>query len=131
MVRGPSRSHSRTMRSNLDRLFYIEGALTMFTVLVAAFVLPDFPFTSHRWLSPVEVGSAKKRMEEDAGVGDEGQIEGKCSDGLESYKHGIEVCYSSHSQRAYLTYPPVTPDLYHHLPFIQRVLPHPHCYARA
>ena len=68
---------SRTMRSNLDRLFYIEGAPTMFTVLVAAFVLPDFSSTSHRWLSPIEVRSAKKRMEEDAGVGDEGQIEGK------------------------------------------------------
>ena len=68
---------SGTMRSNLDGLFYIEGSLTTFTVLVAAFVLPDFPFTSHRWLSPVEVRLAKKRMEEGAGVGDEGQIEGK------------------------------------------------------
>jgi hypothetical protein len=65
------------MRSNLDRLFYIKGALTMFTVLVATFVLPDFPSTFHRWLSPVEVRLAKKRMEEDAGVGDEGQIQGK------------------------------------------------------
>jgi hypothetical protein len=75
---------SRTMRSNLDRLFYIKGALTIFAALVAVFVLPDFPSTFHRWLSPIEVSLAKKRMEEDAGVGDEGRIEiksqkGKCS----------------------------------------------------
>ena len=61
---------SRTMRSNLDGLFYVKGALTTPTVLVAAFVLPDFPSTSHRWMSPVEVRLAKKRMEENAGVGD-------------------------------------------------------------
>ena len=68
---------SKATRSNLDRLFYIKGALTISTVLVAAFVLPDFPSTSYRWLSPVEVRLAQKRMEEDAGMGDEGQIEGK------------------------------------------------------
>ena len=76
MVRCPSRSF-KTMRSDLDRLFYIKGALTISTVLVAMFVLPDFPSASHRWLSPVEVRLAKKRMEEDAGVGDKGQTEGE------------------------------------------------------
>ena len=59
------------------RLFYIEGALTIFVALVAVFVLPDFPSTSRRWLSPIEVRLAEKRMEEDAGVDDEGQTEGK------------------------------------------------------
>jgi sugar phosphate permease len=68
---------SGAMRSDLDRLFYIEGALTMFTAIVAVFVLPDFPSTSHRWLSPIEVRLAEKRMEEDAGVGDEKQTEVK------------------------------------------------------
>ena len=72
-------SSSRTdfVWSDPDRLFYIEGALTVFVALIAVFVLPDFPSTSHRWLSPIEVRLAEKRMEEDAGVDDEGQTEGK------------------------------------------------------
>ncbi|KAI0677060.1 MFS general substrate transporter [Trametes maxima] len=56
-------------------LFYIEGALTMFVAVLAIFVLPDFPATSHTWLSPEEVRLAEKRMEEDVGVGDEGETE--------------------------------------------------------
>ena len=75
---------SKTMRFNLDRLFYIKGALIISTLLVAAFVLPEFPSTSYRWLSPVEVRLAEKRMEEDAGMGDEGQIEGKSQKGKSS-----------------------------------------------
>ena len=63
--------------SDLGRLFFIEGSLTMVVALIAVFVLPDFPSTSHRWLSPMEVRLAEKRMEEDAGVGDEGQTEAK------------------------------------------------------
>ena len=63
--------------SELNRLFFIEGALTIFTALIAVFVLPDFPSASHRWLSPIEVRLAEKRMEEDASVGDEGQTEVK------------------------------------------------------
>jgi len=65
------------MWSDLDRLFYIEGALTIFVALIAVFVLPDFPSTSHGWLSPIEVRLAEKRMEEDAGVGDGSQTEVK------------------------------------------------------
>ena len=63
----------------MNRLFYIEGALTVFVALVAVFVLPDFPSTSHHWLSPVEVRLAEKRMEEDAGVpdGDQTEVEGQ------------------------------------------------------
>jgi hypothetical protein len=78
---------SRTTRSNLDRLFYIKGALTMFTVLVATFVLPDFPSTSHRWLSPVEVdwlrSEWKRTLVLAMKVRSKARAEGKCSDGLE------------------------------------------------
>jgi hypothetical protein len=57
---------SMTMLSNLDRLSYIEGAPTISTALVAAFVLPDFPSTSHRWPSPIGVRFAKKLLEANA-----------------------------------------------------------------
>ncbi|KAH9849971.1 MFS general substrate transporter [Lenzites betulinus] len=56
-------------------LFYIEGALTMFVAVCALFILPDFPATSHTWLSPEEVRLAERRMEEDVGVGDESETE--------------------------------------------------------
>ncbi|KAG6919397.1 hypothetical protein DXG01_006280 [Tephrocybe rancida] len=59
-------------------LFYIEGALTIAVAAVAIFVLPDFP-TNTRWLSPEERALAIRRMEEDAGVGDEEQTEGQGS----------------------------------------------------
>lgn len=42
----------------------------MFVAILAIFILPDFPDTSHNWLSPEEVRLAEKRMEEDVGVGD-------------------------------------------------------------
>lgn len=77
MVRRPSFRQPEFMWPNLGRLFFIEGALTIFVALIAAFVLPDFPPTSRRWLSPIEVRLAVKRMEEDAGIGDEGQTEVK------------------------------------------------------
>ncbi|KAG5646602.1 hypothetical protein DXG03_002906 [Asterophora parasitica] len=57
-------------------LFFIEGALTIGVAVIALFVLPDFPATS-RWLSPEERALAIRRMEEDAGVGDEGETEGQ------------------------------------------------------
>ncbi|OJT09055.1 hypothetical protein TRAPUB_80 [Trametes pubescens] len=56
-------------------LFFIEGGLTMFFAVLAIFILPDFPSTSHTWLSPEEVRLAERRMEEDIGVGDEEQTE--------------------------------------------------------
>jgi len=56
-------------------LFYIEGALTVFIAIIAMFVLPDFPATTS-WLTPQERALAIRRMEEDAGVGDEAQTEG-------------------------------------------------------
>lgn len=57
-------------------LFFIEGALTIFAAICAIFILPDFPSTSGRWLSPEEVLLAERRMAEDVGVGDEGETEG-------------------------------------------------------
>lgn len=57
-------------------LFYIEGALTIFVAFCAMFILPDFPATTRkRWLSPLERKLAMRRMEEDAGVGDEAETE--------------------------------------------------------
>ena len=56
-------------------LFLIEGSLTIFVALCAIFILPVFPSTT-RWLSPEERRLAMKRMEEDAGVGDERETEG-------------------------------------------------------
>ena len=73
----PSPFVPRAVPSDLDRLFNIEGTLTIFTALVAAFVLIDFPSTSYRWLSQIEARLAEKRMEEDAGVRDEGQTKVK------------------------------------------------------
>ncbi|KAI0787159.1 MFS general substrate transporter [Irpex lacteus] len=58
-------------------LFYIEGAMTIFVAFCAIFILPDFPSTSWRWLSPEEVLLAERRMAEDVGVGDEGETEGQ------------------------------------------------------
>ncbi|KAF8812395.1 sugar transporter [Phlegmacium glaucopus] len=56
-------------------LFFIEGALTIGIAVIAIFILPDFPTTT-KWLSSQERALAIRRMEEDAGVGDEEQTEG-------------------------------------------------------
>lgn len=57
-------------------LFYIEGTLTIFVAFCAIFILPDFPATTRRrWLSEEESRLAMRRMEEDAGVGDESETE--------------------------------------------------------
>ena len=63
-----------SLRCKYRWLFYIEGALTIFVAICAIFILPDFPSTS-RWLSPEEVLLAERRMQEDAGVGDEAETE--------------------------------------------------------
>lgn len=55
-------------------LFFIEGSLTVFFAICAIFILPDFPSTT-RWLSPLERKLALLRMEEDVGVGDQGETE--------------------------------------------------------
>ncbi|WVQ77510.1 hypothetical protein IAR50_007196 [Cryptococcus sp. DSM 104548] len=51
-------------------LFIIEGAITGFAALVAAFVLPDYPATT-KWLSTREKAIAVWRMERDGGSRDE------------------------------------------------------------
>lgn len=57
-------------------LFYLEGSLTVFVAICAIFILPDFPATTRgSWLSDEERRLAMRRMEEDAGVGDEGETE--------------------------------------------------------
>ncbi|EPT03628.1 hypothetical protein FOMPIDRAFT_86900 [Fomitopsis schrenkii] len=65
-------------------LFYIEGSLTVFFAIAAMFILPDFPATEKgRWLSPLEKRLALRRMEEDAGIGDEQETEaGRHGSGL-------------------------------------------------
>ncbi|KAG2141190.1 major facilitator superfamily domain-containing protein [Suillus bovinus] len=55
-------------------LFYIEGSLTVTIAIVAVFILPDFPTTT-KWLTDDERRLALKRMEEDAGVGDQSETE--------------------------------------------------------
>ncbi|KAG1895797.1 MFS general substrate transporter [Suillus fuscotomentosus] len=55
-------------------LFYIEGSLTVTVAIIAVFVLPDFPTTT-KWLTDDERRLALKRMEEDAGVGDQLETE--------------------------------------------------------
>ena len=127
---------TKVMLSDSDRLFYIEGALTIFVALIAIFVLPDFPSTSRRWLSPIEVRLAEKRMEEDAGVGDEGQTEVK-SQGkiLLEVLTDPKVVYLAlkyfilHIPQARLLICCMKPHLYRHLPLIQCILPHPHRYT--
>ena len=42
-------------------LFYIEGALTMFVAVCAIFILPDFPATSHTWLSQHKTQNPRAR----------------------------------------------------------------------
>jgi hypothetical protein len=49
----------------------------MFVAICAIFILPDFPSTSSHWLTPEEARLAMRRMEEDAGVGDESETEPK------------------------------------------------------
>ncbi|OCH92208.1 MFS general substrate transporter [Obba rivulosa] len=57
-------------------LFFIEGSLTIFVAFCAIFILPDFPATTRaRWLSEEERRLAMRRMEEDAGIGDEAETE--------------------------------------------------------
>jgi len=109
----------------LNRLFFIEGGLTIFTAFVAIFVLPDFPSTSHRWLSPIEARLAEKRMEEDAGVSDEDQTEVKSQrqtllDTLTDWKvmymalKYVVPCIPG----VRLTHICTKHNLYHHLPLI-------------
>ena len=127
---------TKVILSDSDRLFYIEGALTIFVALIAMFVLPDFPSTSHRWLSPIEVRLAEKRMEEDAGVGDEGQTEVRSQRKiLLDVLTDPKVIYIAlkyfilHIPQARSLICCMKRHLYRHLHVIQCVLPYPYRYT--
>ncbi|KAF4562990.1 hypothetical protein EYR40_007295 [Pleurotus pulmonarius] len=49
-------------------LFFIEGAVTVVIACLGFFILPDFPNTPARWLSPDLLALAEKRMHEEAGT---------------------------------------------------------------
>ena len=125
MVRHTRSLHPELIRTDHDRLFFIEGALTIFVALIAAFVLPDFPSTSHRWLSPIEARLAVKRMEEDADVGDESQTEAKGQrqvlfDALTDWKvmYMALKCVVISSPRVFPTYLPREVSLASSSPFL-------------
>ena len=127
---------TKVMLSDSDRLFYIEGGLTIFVALITVFVLPDFPSTSHRWLSPTEVRLAEKRMEEDAGVGDEGQTEVKNKGKiLLDVLTDRKVTYMAlkyfilHISQAHSLICCMKLHMYPHVPLIQYVFPHPRRYT--
>ncbi|PPR06575.1 hypothetical protein CVT24_001756 [Panaeolus cyanescens] len=69
-------------------LFYIEGALTIAVAVIAIFILPDFPSTT-RWISDEERRLAMRRMEEDAGVGDEVQADADGQQSKQGPFHGL------------------------------------------
>jgi sugar phosphate permease len=46
-------------------LFFIEGSLTILVAIWSIFVLPDFPESSHGWLTSQEKALAIQRMVED------------------------------------------------------------------
>ncbi|KAJ4478018.1 major facilitator superfamily domain-containing protein [Lentinula aciculospora] len=46
-------------------LFFIEGGLTVFVALCAAFILPDFPENSSGWLTPAERTLAMQRIQDE------------------------------------------------------------------
>jgi hypothetical protein len=124
------------MWPDLGRLFFIEGALTIFVALIAVFILPDFPSTSHRWLSPIEVKLAVKRMEEDAGIGDEGRTEAKGQvqilfEALTDWKvmYMALKCVTLRFLRLPPTHLGAKHYLHRRLPLFQRVLPYSHCYS--
>ncbi|KAF9240842.1 MFS general substrate transporter [Melanogaster broomeanus] len=54
-------------------LFFVGGTLTIVIALSATCVLPDFPSTPSRWLTPEEHALAQIRMEEDGGEDEGGE----------------------------------------------------------
>ncbi|KAF9232155.1 MFS general substrate transporter [Melanogaster broomeanus] len=63
-------------------LFYVEGTLTVVVALCATCVLPDFPSTPSRWLTPEEHALAQIRMEEDGGEDEESEDSKSLTSGL-------------------------------------------------
>lgn len=56
-------------------LFFIEGSLTVAVAILAIFVLPDFPSSRAKWLTPEEHQLAQDRLKEDAITSDENRKE--------------------------------------------------------
>ncbi len=53
-------------------LFFVEGSLTVVVAILAIFVLPDFPETTHPgWLTQKEIRLAILRLEEDSDQSEE------------------------------------------------------------
>ncbi|KAJ3773073.1 major facilitator superfamily domain-containing protein [Lentinula raphanica] len=50
-------------------LFFIEGGLTVFVAICAAYILPDFPETSSGWLTDAERTLAIQRIQEESPLG--------------------------------------------------------------
>lgn len=57
--------------------------MTVFVAIVAIWVLPDFPETTSRWLTPAEQSLAVKRMEEEAASSDAAEAKSQHSSGLQ------------------------------------------------
>ncbi|KAG0704499.1 MFS general substrate transporter [Suillus ampliporus] len=60
-------------------LFFVEGYLTVVVGICGIFILPDFPSSPARWLTPAEHALAQTRMEEDSKG--HGSVEPKLSGG--------------------------------------------------
>ncbi|KAG0702046.1 tartrate transporter [Suillus ampliporus] len=60
-------------------LLFIEGCLTVVVGIFGMFILPDYPSSPARWLTPAEHALAQKRMEED--LEGHGPVEPKSSSG--------------------------------------------------
>ncbi|KAI0175017.1 MFS transporter [Pestalotiopsis sp. NC0098] len=65
-------------------LFLIEGSITIFVALCAAFILPDWPSTT-RWLTPTERVVAEWRLIQDAGQVDEDDA---------GWMHGFKLAFT-------------------------------------
>lgn len=65
-------------------LFLIEGSITIFVALCAAFILPDWPSTT-RWLTPTERAVAEWRLIQDAGQVDEDDA---------GWMHGFKLAFT-------------------------------------
>lgn len=69
MVRRVPSNRRSTLTSSRRWLFIIEGTITIFIALLAAFILPDFPRTTG-WLCQEEKDLAAWHLEEDIGEDD-------------------------------------------------------------
>ncbi|GLB33756.1 putative MFS general substrate transporter [Lyophyllum shimeji] len=71
-------------------LFFIEGSLTVFVAICSIFILPDFPESKSKWLTPAERALAVQRMMEDAGP-ELDSTDTADADPLEISKHAHDI----------------------------------------